>query len=284
LEKSAAWNNLREIHGFLPTINHDLSLEAVGQYNDVVEKLRIELQDNNLMHFRIPSNALQLTVIRPTGDDSIYSEPRMERLCPPKFFKHQLSGIWTYLERRMRAQMNPPDPPKPGQPRNYWAMSDEELELLAGEIHIPYIAAGADGRAYVDRRIIIDELMKRDQHMSGTAHSSNIVVHGDVTDSTFQQGSHNVAITNYNKADIQQIVEEVKGQIAKLNLPQQDADDVVADIATVEAQLTSSRPKHHIITASLKSVQHILEHATGAALAHEAFPHLLAFLHLHGAK
>lgn len=164
LEKSAAWKILQEIHGFLPTISDDLSSEAVGHYNDVVEKLRIELQDNNLMHFRIPSNAFHMTLNRSSDDGSHYSFPKMERVCSPKFFKHQLSSIWTYLERRMNAQMNPPKPPKPGEPRNYWAMTDEELEHLAGEIQIPYIATGADGRAYVDRRIIIDELLKRDQH------------------------------------------------------------------------------------------------------------------------
>lgn len=282
LEKSTAWNILQEIHGF--TIKNDLSSEAVGHYNDVVEKLRVDLKDNNLMHFRIPSSAMHISLNPSSEDGSLYSVPRMEYVCSPTFFRHQLSGIWTYLERRMNAQMNPPPPPKPGEPRNYWAMTDEELEHLAGEIRIPYIGTGGDGRAYVDRRIIIDELLKRDEHMSGTGHSSNIVVHGDVTDSTFQQGTQNIAITNYNKADVQQIVEEIKEQVAKLNLSKQDADDVVADIGTVEAQLTSSRPKHHIILASLKSVQHILEHATGAVLAHEAFPHLVEFLHKHAAR
>lgn len=107
------------------------------------------------------------------------------------------------------------------------------------------------------------------------AHSS-IVVHGDVNDSTFQQGSHNVAVV-VNKADIQRIAEEVKALIATQKFPKEDAEEISADIATAEAQLASPKPKHHIIRESLDSVRHVLEHAFGAALAHHA-PLLLAYL------
>lgn len=278
LERSTAWNTLQQIHDLLPQIQDDIPAKAVGHYNDVVQQLRLDLQDNNLVHFRIPSSALHMTIIRSQEDSFPFAGPNIEYVCAPKFFKHQLGGIWTYLEHRMSAQMNPPKLPKPGEPRNYWAMTDEELEHLAGDINIPYIGTGADGRAYVDRRIIVDELLKRDKHMSGVDAQSSIVVHGDMRDSTIQQGNHNVAIVEYNKADIQQIVEEVKEQITKLTLSKDHAQEITSDIATVQAQLASPKPKHHIIRESLTSVRHILEHAMGAALAHASLPLLIAYL------
>jgi len=114
--------------------------------------------------------------------------------------------------------------------------------------------------------------------MSNVDPQSSIVVHGDVTSSTFQQGSHNVTIVEYSKADIQQIVEEVKGQIANLTLSKDHAEEIASDIATVQAQLASPRPKRHIIKESLTSVRHILEHAMGAALAHASLPLLMSYL------
>jgi hypothetical protein len=128
-----------------------------------------------------------------------------------------------------------------------------------------------------------EAMSKRPVGDSSGAAQSSIVVHGDVTGSTFQQGNQNVAVIDYNKADMQQIIEEVKAQIVKLNLSKEDADELSADIGTVEVQLASSRPKHRIIRESLTSVRHVMEHAMGAALAHAGLPLLMSYLGL-GAK
>jgi len=136
-------------------------------------------------------------------------------------------------------------------------------------------------KSQIDRRRLMPK--KHDGDISGSTAQSSIVVHGDVTGSTFQQGNHNVAVVEYNETDIKKIIEEVKAQIGIANLSKESSDEVAADIGTVEAQLASPKPKHHIIRESLKSVRHILEHAMGAATAHAGLPLLMAYLH-HGSK
>jgi hypothetical protein len=65
----------------LPQIQEDIPARAVGHYNDVVEQLRLNLQDNNLVHFRIPSSALHMTITR-NQEDSFPMKNNRQRGTP----------------------------------------------------------------------------------------------------------------------------------------------------------------------------------------------------------
>jgi hypothetical protein len=110
--------------------------------------------------------------------------------------------------------------------------------------------------------------------------SQTIHIHGDVTGSTIQQGSHNTATANYQN-DVRQVVEEIRPAMNAAKLTAEAKDELRAEVETVEAQVKSPRPKHSIIRESLLSARRILEHAFGAGLAHAYFPLLVKFLEHH---
>jgi hypothetical protein len=105
--------------------------------------------------------------------------------------------------------------------------------------------------------------------------SQTIHIHGDVTGSTIQQGSHNTAMVNYRN-DVRQVVDEIRSVVNAAKLTTDAKDELTAEVETVEAQIKSPRPKHAIIKESLLSARHILEHAFGAGMAHYV-PLLLIF-------
>jgi hypothetical protein len=106
--------------------------------------------------------------------------------------------------------------------------------------------------------------------------SQVINIHGSVSGSTFQQGNHNTATVNY-QADVSHVLDEIKTALGHPALAGAAREELTADIGTVETQLKSPNPKRGIISESLHSVRHILEHAMGATIA-QTFPLLLDFL------
>ena len=80
---------------------------------------------------------------------------------------------------------------------------------------------------------------------------------------------------------VRDFVDGLKAQLPQLNLePERDAE-VRADIATVEAQLVSPKPKKGIIRESFSSVRNVLEGMTGSVAATgllEQLPSVLAML------
>jgi hypothetical protein len=112
-------------------------------------------------------------------------------------------------------------------------------------------------------------------HSSGDIH-----IHGPVTGSVIQHGSHNIATVNYQN-DVEKVLEEIRPLLNAAKLTPDAKDELRAEVETVEAQVKSPRPKHTIIRESLLSTRRILEHAFGAGMAHAYFPLLLAFLERH---
>jgi hypothetical protein len=110
--------------------------------------------------------------------------------------------------------------------------------------------------------------------------SQDIHFHAPVSGSVIQQGNYNTATVNY-QSEVRQVLEEIKSVQNAAKLTADAKDELRAEVATVEAQVKSPRPKHAIIRESLVSARHILEHAFGAGMAHAYFPLLLAFLEHH---
>lgn len=80
--------------------------------------------------------------------------------------------------------------------------------------------------------------------------------------SQIQQGTQNSTQTGtFNATDaaiLKQFVEALKQQLASLPLAEDDRAEVQGDVATIEAQMASSRPKHPIMAASLNAIKGIL--------------------------
>ena len=123
-------------------------------------------------------------------------------------------------------------------------------------------------------------IVKADEsELKPKTHSQDIHFHAPVSGSVIQQGNYNTATVTYQN-EVRQVLDEVKSvqNAAKLSIDAKD--ELRAEVATVEAQIKSPRPKHTIIRESLASARHILEHAFGAGMVHY-FPLLLKFLEHH---
>ena len=101
-----------------------------------------------------------------------------------------------------------------------------------------------------------------------------------MTGSQIQQGTNQSSqILTYSANDFEAItkfVAKLKGQLPKLKLGAELRSEVESDIATIEAQIKSPRPKSTIIKECLVSLRTVLEGIAGnviAGLLIQQFPH-----------
>jgi len=101
--------------------------------------------------------------------------------------------------------------------------------------------------------------------------SQNITSIGQVINSQIQIGSPEatqVATFNENKyEELKEVIQSLKESIDQLGIDQQQKSKLQADIRTIEAQMSSSKPKAAIITERLGSIKRVLEGVAGSALA-----------------
>lgn len=83
------------------------------------------------------------------------------------------------------------------------------------------------------------------------------------TTSSHQTGSFNVEKTR----DVESFIKQLKSELKSIQLSENDKIEIETDIATIETQNKSSRPKAGIVKESLSSIQRILEGASGSLLA-----------------
>jgi len=99
----------------------------------------------------------------------------------------------------------------------------------------------------------------------------NIINIGQANNSQFQQGSPEaIQVVNIGEdryEELKEIIQSLKDSIDQLGLEQQQKDDLEAEIQTIDAQMSSSKPKAAIITECLGSIRRIIEGAAGSVLA-----------------
>jgi len=92
-----------------------------------------------------------------------------------------------------------------------------------------------------------------------------------MTNSNIQQDSPEatqVATFNENKyEELKKVIQSLKESIDQLGLEPQQKPEFQADIQTIEAQMSSSKPKAAIITERLGSIKRCLEGVAGSAIA-----------------
>jgi len=110
----------------------------------------------------------------------------------------------------------------------------------------------------------------------------NITSIGAMTDSQLQidsPGATQVATFNENEyEELKEVIQSLKESIDQLGIDQQQKSELQADIQTIDAQMSSSKPKAAIITECLGSIKRILEGAAGSALASGLLSKIVALL------
>jgi len=82
-------------------------------------------------------------------------------------------------------------------------------------------------------------------------------------------GSQKGSFTSETSDALRAFINESRRRLAELPLDSADRGEAGAELSTLEAQLSSSRPKANVIGQSLKTMRNILEGATGSLVAYE---------------
>lgn len=113
----------------------------------------------------------------------------------------------------------------------------------------------------------------------------NILNVGQMIGSTIQQGTigSSQTLNTYSEGleQIRAFIEHLSHSLDELNLKMDLKGELNAEITTIEAQLTSPKPKTSILREGLNSIKRILEGVVGSAIGAQLanqIPALLAFL------
>jgi hypothetical protein len=110
---------------------------------------------------------------------------------------------------------------------------------------------------------------------------SIVHIEGDNVGSPIQAGSpgaqQSVSMEDLNLDRVREIVTELVARAPSMELPEDEAAQLQADLATVTAQVNSPRPNHRTIREHLLSMKAILENTAGGVAAGgllELFQHI----------
>ncbi len=110
----------------------------------------------------------------------------------------------------------------------------------------------------------------------------NFIYIGQMTNSQIQQASPSATQVNTIGEDryeeVKKIIQSLKESIDQLGLVAQQKSDLQAEIQTIEAQMSCSKPKGTLITECLGSIRRILEGAVGNILAAKFFKEIVILL------
>ena len=110
---------------------------------------------------------------------------------------------------------------------------------------------------------------------------ANFIYIGEIRNSQIQQGSPEATqVATFNETgygELKEVIESLKESIDQLGIAQQQKSELQADIQTIEAQMSSPKPKTAIITACLGSIKRILEGVADSALASDLLSKIVAW-------
>jgi hypothetical protein len=244
----------------IPTL---VSEKLVQEYHAVLDLLDAASEER-LDAFRVPQAELKPRVTG--GQIGSYRHPgrtfySKDNFCDSNLFKRKIDSLSRYLPE-VEQSFRTPAIPEAG--TDYYQLSDYELEQLAIKYRMEEYGQSY-GKA-ISRNAIIKQLQARDRAIR----EANPVPHQTITvgtmiGSAIQQGSPGAAATiTVNSEALKAIIEKVKEELPQLGLDGADEKEVTSDIATIELQLDSGRPKSAIVRESLISVRGILEKVAGS--------------------
>lgn len=110
----------------------------------------------------------------------------------------------------------------------------------------------------------------------------NIMHIHSIVNSPIQQGTYNsqqsLTVNQNDIATVRNFLQEFTRSLKGLSLPDDTLREVEADVASIEAQLQSPKPKKGIVTEGLQSIRSILESVGASAIASVLLPKLLPIL------
>lgn len=108
------------------------------------------------------------------------------------------------------------------------------------------------------------------EHFPALVVAENYLHVGSMVGSAVQQGTQGSTQIVESAQDVEalrRLVAELRETLGTLALDDEASEEADADLATLEAQLVSSRPKRAILREGFASLQRIIEGALGAGLA-----------------
>lgn len=124
----------------------------------------------------------------------------------------------------------------------------------------------------LEEKGILGEGMTFSEKEKKTASEANYHVHyhGPVTTSQIQQGttdSSQTISTTIDLGGVKSLVAELRSHIAELKLTAGRQRQMLAELASIEAQLSAPEPRRGVIAECLSSVRNILEGCVGSLIA-----------------
>lgn len=142
-------------------------------------------------------------------------------------------------------------------------LSEEQLVLLGG--------GGGIRITHWGIKAVEDALSRPEEPTNYFPPVVNIISIDKMIESQIQQaGPQAKQVITISEGDyglVKNLVESLQRSIDELQLEPKPKRDLQADLQTIEAQMSASKPKPSIITECLVSIRRILEEAAGSALA-----------------
>jgi hypothetical protein len=199
---------------------------------------------------------------RPGSGGATYSKTRY---CDGNLFTRQVNALWNYAQQ-LRSSSN-----SELRGKDYWSMSDDELERLGVKYNLRPISITGQGEWYVDRDRVIAGLVKRNQALAAGQQPPNQTINvGTMVGSTIQQGTDRSTASvkyNANVNEARSLIGIMQKALQNVDLPAVPRSQVEADINTISAQLESPHPKPSVITECFQSARTVFEGAAGNLLA-----------------
>ena len=143
-------------------------------------------------------------------------------------------------------------------------------EYLSGEGLIKYTTLGGGISMTHGGIVEIEQALDNPDEPTDHFPPLNVIYVGQMIDSQIQQASPAAAQVTFREGkdeELRALVESLSNSIEEFGLDDQEKSDLQAEILTIEAQTSKSKPNRTIIAESLTSIRTILEQAAGAALA-----------------
>jgi len=279
-----AFAQLDALHRNIPSFVDEA---RVQEYHAIVHSLQVASCDENIVSFRIPASEIRPKVVSvvPGGrrfrGHVNYSD---KKYCENNFFERQLEALWNYIQRYQHREQRVTT----NKDIDYESLTDFELASLAVDRRL---GAGAQKRKVVagteqyeyDRARTIEALIRQDAERAGkpspTTHILN--VHNMIGSSVQQgtQGSTANVSFGIDKQELADLLNRVKDSVDKIPVGDDAKAELMADVQTAEAQLSSPKPKSAVIAGCLSSAKNILEIAAGDLVASGLLIEISKLLH-----
>jgi hypothetical protein len=268
-----AFAQLDALHRNIPSFVDEA---RVQEYHAIVHALQVASCDENIVTFRVPANEIRPKVVSvaPGGrrfrGHVNYSD---KKYCDNNFFERQLDALWNYVQRYQHREQKVTTK----KDIDYESLTDFDLAGLAVDRRLGVSAqkrklVGSSEQYEYDRSRTIEALVRQDAERAvrsaiPTTHILNV---HNMIGSSIQQGTDgSTAAVNFgtDRQELAKLLDKIKDCVDKIPITEDAKQELVADVRTAEAQMSSPKPKSTVIANCLSSAKNILEIAAGDLVA-----------------